>query len=357
MRFLFKIYSAYDGFRPSVIGNRMHDGLVHLKWPVYFDDAEKGSEVWVYFHGPHRFENGVYIKGRIQHRDPQTSSVYLRPSSFSTTRPLTKPAISRRVAEAVQTRYRQVFFFPPSLVPAPDCDLNAMATTCSDRQCLDCKRWRHLPIITNRSYHLPERIRSESRLKFRAGIWVIPSRCYRRRVSIPSGIHDTSNLFYRFKVGDEALAFPLAAFINRAMRMDGEIDLDSIDAIIPVPLSPKKARMKELHRTRVLAAELSELTSIPVVEAVALKKSISKRSLVNDEGWTMVRFENYYQSLLQVTTEINNFRSVIIVDDVATRGSTLRCVTRALRRRQLDLEIFALTAGQMILKATCRALP
>ena len=357
MRFLFKIYSGYDGFRPPVIEQRMDGGLVPLRWSAYFDDAEKGAEVWIYFHGPHRFKNGVYIKGRIQRRDPQTSTVYLDPTEYSIGKPLSDPATSAQVAEAVQTRRRQVFFFPPSLVPIPDCDLHARATTCSSRRCQDCDRWQHLPIIVDNSFGIPERIKTEWGLKFRAGVWVIPSRCYRRNASIPVSVHDTSNLFYRFKVGDEAMAFPLAAFIDRAIRMDDSVDLDSIDAIIPVPLSPHKIVLKELHRTRVLAAQLAELTRVPVLEMVSLRESVSKRRLIQDERWTMAQFENRYRSLLEVDAGVANLRSVIVIDDVATRGSTLRCIVRALRTIKYDLEILAVTAGQMILAATCRSLP
>lgn len=357
MRFLFKIYSGYDGFRPAVIEQRMDGGLVPLKWPVYFDDAARGTEVWVYFHGPHRFENGVYIRGRIRRRDPETSTVYVHPTQYSIGTPLSDPETSEQVAEAVRTRFRQVFFFPPSLVSIPDCDLHASATTCSSHLCQDCDRWQQLPIIGDNSFDIPERIKAVRGLKFRAGVWVIPSRCYRRSDAIPALVHDTSNLFYRFKVGDKAVAFPLAAFIDRAIRSDASIDLNTIDAIIPVPLSPHKSALNELHRTRALAARLADLTGIPVLEAVSLRESVSKRLLIQEEGWTMAQFEKRYRSLLDVDAKIANFRSVIVIDDVATRGSTLRCMCRALRAVKDDLEILAVGAGQMILTSTCRSLP
>lgn len=357
LRFLFKIHSGYDGFRPAVIEKRLDaDGLVPLGWHRYFDDAERGSEVWVYFHGPHKFENGVYIKGVVQRRDPATSTVYLRPTEYSTQTPLTDAATVERVASAVGTRYRQVFFFPEALAPDPECDLDVDASTCAAHLCQDCARWQRFPVIGDGSSLAPERLRTEPDVDFRAGYWVIPSRCAWNSASIPPGVHDTSNLFYRFKVGDVALAFPLAASIHRAMRSDG-VDLDTIDRIIPVPLSPHKIVLKELHRTRALATCLSHLTGIPVNEAVALREPISKRRLMLDEGWTTAQFEVRYRELLEVADSVRELDSVVILDDVATRGSTLRCMVRALRAVKRDIEILAVTAGQMILTATCRALP
>ncbi len=76
-----------------------------------------------------------------------------------------------------------------------------------------------------------------------------------------------------------------------------------------------------------------------------------------DEKRTMAQFEKRYRALLDVAADVANLHSVVVIDDVATRGSTLRCIVRALRAVKADLEIRAVAAGQMILAATCRALP
>ena len=59
MRFLYKFHRGYDGFRPVVHSHRMGDQRLRLRWRDYIDVVEKGWECWVYFHGPHVFENGV----------------------------------------------------------------------------------------------------------------------------------------------------------------------------------------------------------------------------------------------------------------------------------------------------------
>ena len=67
MKFLYKIYSRYDGFTPSAIPNRaVNDGKrLVLGWQKYIDSVSRNDECWIYYHGPHRFQNGVYVKGSI----------------------------------------------------------------------------------------------------------------------------------------------------------------------------------------------------------------------------------------------------------------------------------------------------
>ncbi|MBI2697616.1 MAG: hypothetical protein HYX31_00385 [Mycobacterium sp.] len=40
--------------------------------------VEEGDEVWVYFQGPHRFDNGVCAKGIVEDIDPGMSEVTRR---------------------------------------------------------------------------------------------------------------------------------------------------------------------------------------------------------------------------------------------------------------------------------------
>ena len=55
-RFLYKIWSRYDGFTPTRIPDRGDGrGRLILGWTRYIDVIEAGAEVWVYFYGPHAF--------------------------------------------------------------------------------------------------------------------------------------------------------------------------------------------------------------------------------------------------------------------------------------------------------------
>lgn len=53
----------------------------------------------------------------------------------------------------------------------------------------------------------------------------------------------------------------------------------------------------------------------------------------------MAQFEKRYRSLIDVAADVANLRSVMVINDVATQGSTLRCMVRALRSVKHDLEI------------------
>ena len=86
MTFLYKIHSGYDGFQPRRIPERLVQGkLLRLGWDRYIDVVEVGNEVWVYFHGPHSFTNGVYVKGYVHSIAADRRSLLLRVRTYSTT--------------------------------------------------------------------------------------------------------------------------------------------------------------------------------------------------------------------------------------------------------------------------------
>jgi hypothetical protein len=132
MRYLYKIWSDYDGFAPKRIPDRLvNDGRsLILGWERYLDVVDRGDEVWVYFHGSHRFENGVYVKGRIEEIDPVGRRVTLRVNDSSTTEPLTNPTLSFRIAQVVAPKYRQVFLLPLEIAAAPACTVTTDLSSC-----------------------------------------------------------------------------------------------------------------------------------------------------------------------------------------------------------------------------------
>ena len=74
----------------------MEAGRLRLGWRHYIDTVEKGWECWIYFHGPHRFENGVYVKGIVDDVDLAGGEVGLRVREHGTERPITPREVSSR---------------------------------------------------------------------------------------------------------------------------------------------------------------------------------------------------------------------------------------------------------------------
>lgn len=350
MKFLYKIHSGFDGFSPNRIPDRLlPGGRLRLGWDTYLDEVEKGDEVWVYFHGPHRFHSGVYAKGLVTHVDRGTRGVFIKPRESSVKEPLTDSATSQRVAEAVGTRFRQVFLFPTEWTVAPKCNVNGSARTCELRQCAACKTWQGLPRIKVGANGLPVRLPLSSS-EFTSAYWVLPRRSFYTGRTGPLNKR-TTELFSRFKTGQCRLAFPLALGIFEALKAQGTVDFD---CIVPIPLSPAKAKAGEIHRTRLLGEELGRLLAVPVHKLLKLNASISKRKVRGEQGATALQFERKYYDALSASERLANFNQVLIIDDVTTEGSTLRCAIRRIQDVNPKCKVSAVTAGQMIVKAVVK---
>ena len=341
MKFLYKIHSGYDGFRPSVIPQRMDDGRLRLGWRNYIDVVEQGWECWIYFHGPHRFENGVYAKGIVDEIDLDADEVTLRVRSFRTTKPLTSRSVSARVAEIVATRYRQVFLWPDNWVIAPECGL----TACRNRECDDCETWDSLPLIEVGHARSPSRMRQSVYEAVVPAHWIVPRRCYEG--SIVAKVRELTRRFTDFKIGEMAYAYPFARSMFEQLRLRG---LLQFDYIVPIPLSPDKIEKGEKHRTLMLSKELGRLLAVRTREMLQLTESISKRRM-KSHGYTTAQFERKYLSTLTASVPRSAAR-ILLVDDVLTRGSTVSQALRAIRRERPETRIVVATAGQMIVKDT-----
>lgn len=351
MKFIYKIHSGYDGFQPKRISERLVDGkFLRLGWKRYLDEVDKGDEVWVYFHGPHNFQDGVYAKGRVASKDVDKEELLLRVYKYRFSSPITDQITSTRIASIVATRYRQVFLLPADWETVSDCNAFFSARSCGQRRCEWCPVWKSLPLIRQPEIAWPPRL--PSRLEsFVSSYWVIPPRCFLSVSSIKVPFHQTTELLKSFKIGNKHLGYPFALAIFEALnRFDPTL---VFDAIVPIPLSPDKAKSGEIHRTGLLAHELSLLMEIPVREALFLNGPVSKRRMLS-AGYTYAQFQRAYSDLLGVTDSVQDLTRVLLLDDVSTTGGTLAMACEAIWNVNPQVEIVAVTAAQMILKAVVR---
>ena len=348
MNFVYKIYSGYDGFSPRVLPDRMIDGShLGLGWNRYLDEVQKGDEVWVYFHGPHRFTNGVYVKGRVDRVDPTSDQeVLLRVHNSSISNPLTDPDTSERLSKVVSARGRQVFFLPTDWALVSDCTAFSTGQSCGQKRCEWCPNWQGFHRIQDHELYLPPRFPDGVKY-FYPAYWAIPPRCYMRKGLIASHVHDTSQILRAFKTGNSNLAYPFSKGIFEAFHECGASF--EFDAIVPIPLSPDKITNGEIHRTKLLADELGKLSGVPVVELLSLTSPVSKRRMLS-QGYSYREFERRYKRFLNVSDDVGNFETIVLIDDVSTHGGTIRMACEALWERHPDLEITVATATQMIIK-------
>lgn len=349
LRFVYKIYSGYDGFTPSHIPQRLHRGRFRLGWRRYIEAVERGQEVWVYFHGPHGFEPGVYLKGRVD-QISSTGRVTLRALRYRVRRPLTDHRTSRWVASVARRRGEQIFILPERGRLRPYCDVWTDARTCGAGRCVSCPFLKSVPLVGSRSFFWPSRL-DAGLADFVPAFWVVPSRCFLSGRRLKAKILEGNEIFYRFKTGEKVLGFPLAVGMRKALRRRR---LGRFDAIVPIPLSPEKRKAGEAHRTLLLARHLSSLLRARVLNGLKLKRPLTKRGYMA-RGGTRVGFEERYQQVLGVSRQISRAKRVLLVDDVCTHGSTLRAAAESMRQVNPALEIVGMAAGLMIRKeVVCR---
>lgn len=348
MNFIYKIYSGYDGFQPKRIPERLTDRrYISLGWKRYLDEVEVGDEVWVYFHGPHNFEHGVYIKGRVASIDLNAEKeVSLRVYKYDVSSPLIDHDESSRIATIVSARGRQVFLLPRDWETVSDCTIFSSGDSCSQRRCEWCATWKSLPRIQRGQVRPPPRLGNQVNA-FIPAYWAIPPRCYLSPGTIRLSIQQASQILKAFKMGNQNLAYPLARAIFEAIHEYGLVP--DFDCIVPIPLSPDKAAWGEIHRTRLLAQELSESFGIPVRQLLKLSRGISKRRMLNN-GYTYAEFERSYAGSLE-SEDPGQIAHALLVDDVSTYGGTLNMASRALLAKKVELKITTAVAVQMIVKS------
>lgn len=338
MRFLYKIHSNYDGFRPGVLPQRMESGRVKLGWRHYIDIVERGWECWVYFHGRHRFEDGVYLEGIVDRIDLEAKEVWLRVRNYDMQDPITDHAISQVVAQIVTPRYRQVFLWPDEKTVAPNCNL----ASCKARRCRDCETWSRL--IERGHAKPPERLRWSKYRDVVPAHWIVPSRCYQSRIA--PEVRGNTERFTDFKLGEMAYAYPFALAMYEQLRRRNLLDFDYV---VPIPLSPDKAKNGEQHRTLALATEIGKLLVVPVCQMLKLTHPISKRQKLAAR-YTTRQFEREYADALEACVPADA-RSILLVDDVLTRGSTAAMAVDKIHEQRPNLSLVVATAGQMIVKS------
>ena len=112
-----------------------------------------------------------------------------------------------------------------------------------------------------------------------------------------------------------------------------------VEAIIPVPIHPKKTFARGYNQSELLARGLAKEWGIPLLKSTVHKKKHTLSQTTNDR---FGRWENV-QNMFRASAHFTRYRHVLIVDDVITTGATLESLARAIKLADPNVQISLLS--------------
>jgi len=104
-----------------------------------------------------------------------------------------------------------------------------------------------------------------------------------------------------------------------------------IDAIIPVPIHPKKKKIRGYNQSEMIAKGLSETMEAELLTDVLIRKVHSESQTKKDKIERWLNVENVFE--LKSTENLEN-KHILLVDDVVTTGATLESCTQCLLKNE-----------------------
>ena len=130
------------------------------------------------------------------------------------------------------------------------------------------------------------------------------------------------------------LARPLAEMMFKKFC---EIDQQNTSpfAIIPIPLHFKKQHERGFNQAELLAREFAILSNTKCLTNVLVKKRETKAQVeVENKELRIRNLENAFEvdAKKLSTTQLFNYSTILLIDDVSTTGATLVCAASALKK-------------------------
>jgi competence protein ComFC len=131
-------------------------------------------------------------------------------------------------------------------------------------------------------------------------------------------------------------AQPLADLLWQAVNFPERTAWRTVDAIVPVPIHPARRAMRGFNQAEQIAHYLSQRSGVPV-QAGWLRRRFYRRPQVG--LGQAERLQNVRDAFEAVRSECVRGRTVWLLDDVFTTGSTLDACARALKEAGASLVV------------------
>lgn len=127
------------------------------------------------------------------------------------------------------------------------------------------------------------------------------------------------DLVHRLKYGHEMWLGRVLAEIQREGLDDPRLADGAFDALVPVPLHPRRQRERGFNQAAILAGHLSRFTEVPAFECLRRSRYTNTQTLLGRKG----RRQNLRDAFaLRPNANVAGM-DLLLVDDVLTTGSTL----------------------------------
>jgi len=154
----------------------------------------------------------------------------------------------------------------------------------------------------------------------------------------------TKKLIQRFKILN---TYKEASVLYQLLREFLKINplRDSYQALVPIPATGYGLRRVGPDASRIIAAKVSRLTGIPVLDVLNKKRPLRKQSSLNRKD----RFINVQGAFgISTGTAVRFKQSVLLIDDVITTGATAQECARLLKSSgALKIGFLAMARGKM----------
>lgn len=142
---------------------------------------------------------------------------------------------------------------------------------------------------------------------------------FRCAVAVVRSQRTIRDLVHRLKYGREMWLGRVLAQIQSEGFDDPRLADGAIDALVPVPLHPRRLRERQFNQAAVLAGHLSRMSGIPVLECLRRTRYTGTQTRLGRKG----RRQNLRDAFALLQNAAVTGMDLLLVDDVLTTGSTL----------------------------------